>query len=64
MLEMPVVRYPVSGAVLAHRRHRNPIGKGVATEGQLDRRRFEAASGENRPAPTPSIAADRMRFKM
>ena len=34
---MPVVRRAVLGAVLAHRRHRNPIGEGDAAEAQ----RFE-----------------------
>jgi hypothetical protein len=33
-LEMPVIRRAVLGAVLAHRRHRNPIGEGDAAEAQ------------------------------
>jgi len=34
VLEMPVIRRAVFGAVLAHRRHRNAIGKGDAAEVQ------------------------------
>src|SRR4029077_3560309 len=32
VLETPVIRCPVFGAVLTHRRHRVPIGKGDAAE--------------------------------
>jgi len=40
MLEMPVIRRAVFGAVLAHRRHRNAIGKDDTAEVQ----RFEQAT--------------------
>jgi hypothetical protein len=32
--EMPVIRRVVIGAVLAHPRHRHPIGEGDAAKGQ------------------------------
>jgi hypothetical protein len=34
VLEMPVIRSAVLGAVLAHRRHRNPVGEGDAAEAE------------------------------
>jgi hypothetical protein len=34
MLQMPVSRRAVLGAVLTHRRHRNPVGQGDAAEAQ------------------------------
>jgi len=74
VLEMPVVRRTVRGAVLAHRRHRDPIGKGDAAEAKWFEqgrhachhertRRFELANrgrrGSSRHVPNPRSSGSR-----
>jgi hypothetical protein len=57
VLEMPVVRRAVLGAVLAHRRHRDPIGKGDAAEAKwFEQGRY--ARHQNGPGELNSLIAD------
>ena len=57
MLERPVIRRPVLGAVLTHRRHRVPIGKGDPAEAKWFEQGIHACD-QNGPGELNSLIAD------